>query len=265
MKIIDNNQIDNNQMEVNSEEITDFLKKNIEIKGIYQKILFQKIINQKSQELNLIVTEEEIQGEAERQRRQKRLEKASDTYVWLANQMITSDDWEAGIKEKLLGHKLKAFLFAKDTKKVFADRKSDFDQVVLYQIIVPYEKLARELFYQIEEEELSFYLAAHLYDIDKKRRYQCGYEGKLYRWSLKPDFAARIFAANPKEVVFPFKTEQGYHIFMIEEFIPAELSPEIHEEILDKMFNEWLRSELNYIIYNSREKEEVTEPEKAKN
>ncbi len=247
------------------EEIVSFLKENLQIKDIYQNILFQRIINSAAQERDLTVTPEEIQLHAERLRHQKHLEKAADTFAWLEDQMITPEDWEAGIRNTLLRKKLAEFLFAKEVEKFFGQNKLNFDQVILYQIIVPYEKLAREIFYQIEEEELSFYLAAHLYDIDEKRRYHCGYEGKRYRWSINAEFAARIFAANPKEVIFPFRTDELYHISMVEKFIPAELTPEVYEEILDKMFDEWLASELNYMLHNSGGKEDGTEPDSTDN
>ncbi|CAD0231228.1 Peptidylprolyl isomerase [Planktothrix agardhii] len=236
---------------LDDEEIIGFLKRNLEFKEVHQKILSQKVINQVAEERSIIVTAEEIQNQANQQRHEKRLEKAADTLAWLADQMITSDDWEAGIRERLLAEKLAESLFSKDVEKYFIQNSLNFEQVSLYQIIVPYERLARELFYQIEEEEISFYHAAHLYDIDPKRREQCGYEGKLYRWGLKADFAAIVFGSNPGEILSPVKTDQGYHLILVEEFIQAELTPERYQEILQKLFKDWLASELNYRLYNT--------------
>jgi len=54
-------------------------------------------------------------------------------------------------------------------------------------------------------------------------------------------------------VIRPIKTDLGYHLFMVEKFLPAELTPERHEEILRKMFNEWLSNEVNYLLYNQSE------------
>ncbi|WRH67561.1 MAG: peptidylprolyl isomerase [Planktothrix sp. GU0601_MAG3] len=233
------------------EEIVGFLKRNLEFKEVHQKILFQKVIDQVAEERGIIVTDEEIQNQANQQRHEKRLEKAADTLAWLADQMITSDDWEAGIRERLLAQKLAESLFAKDVEKYFVQNRLSFEQVSLYQIIVPYQRLARELFYQIEEEEISFYHAAHLYDIDPRRREKCGYEGKLYRLGLKADFAAIVFGATPGEILSPVKTDQGYHLILVEEFIQAELTPERYQEILQKLFKEWLASELNYRLYNT--------------
>lgn len=235
---------------VDLDEIIEFLKKDIQYKDVCQKIIEQKVINQAAQERGLTVTTEEIQADANRLRREKRLEKASDTLAWLAEQMITPEDWELGIRDRLLAQKLAEHIFAKDVEKFFAQNRLDFEQILLYQIIVPDEKLAQELFYQIEDEEISFYEAAHLYDLDEKRREQCGCEGKLYRWSLKPDLAAVVFSAQPGEVIGPLQTEQGHHLLMVQEFIPAELTSQRHQEILDSMFKQWLASELNYMLHN---------------
>ena len=238
------------RVSVDPNEIISYLKKDIQFKEVCQKILEQKIIDQAAQERGLTVTPEEIQAEADRLRREKRLEKASETLAWLTDQMITPEDWEAGMRDRLLAEKLAEHIFGKDVEKIFAQNRLDFEQILLYQIIVPHESIAQELRYQIEESEISFYEAAHLYDIDEKRRQQCGCEGKLYRWSLKPDIAAFVFSAQPGEVIGPLQTEQGHHLFMLQEFIPAELTSERYKEIINNMFKQWLASELNYMLHN---------------
>ncbi len=235
---------------VEPDEIIGFLKKDIQFKEVYQKIIEQKIINQAAQERGLIVTPEEIQASADRVRREKRLEKASQTLAWLAEQMITPEEWEAGIRDRLVAKKLAESIFAKDVEKFFAQNRLDYEQILLYQIIVDSEKFAQELFYQIQESEISFYEAAHLYDIDEKRRCQCGYEGKLQRCKLKADLAAAIFTSQPGEVVGPIQIAQSYHLLMVEEFIPAKLTPETYQEILDQMFKQWLAGEINYMLHS---------------
>ena len=239
---------------IKSAEIVAFLKQEMLLKGICQKILQQKIIKKSAQERGVTVTPEDIQTEADSIRYRKRLEKASDTTAWLEEQMVTADDWEAGISNRLLANKLSEHLFEKEVEKYFAQNKSNFEQFILYQIVVPYEQLAYEILYQIEEEEINFYHAAHLYDVDERRRYNCGYEGKVHRWNFQPDIAAAIFSASIGEVIGPLKTEQGYHLFMIEEFIQAELTPQRRQEILHRLFTEWLEGEFNYTLHNGYSK-----------
>ena len=243
--------IDFQGISITSAEIIAFLKQEMLIKGICQKILHQKIIQKAAREREVKVTPEDIQAEADSIRYNKRLEKASDTTSWLKDQIVTADDWEAGIFNRLLANKLAEHLFEQEVEKYFAQNKSNFEQFILYQIVVPYEQLAYEILYQIEEEEINFYQAAHLYDVDERRRHHCGYEGKVYRWSFQPDVAAAVFSASIGEVVGPLKTEQGYHLFMIEEFIKAELTPQRRQEILNRLFAEWLEGEFNYAIHNS--------------
>ncbi|KAM3099989.1 peptidylprolyl isomerase [Phormidesmis sp. 146-35] len=200
-----------------------------------------------AQERGIIITSEEIQAEADRQRRENRLERAIDTLNWLREQLISAEDWETGIYNQQLSQKLAESLFHSEAERFFAQNRLDFEQVALYQIIVPYHTLAQELFYQIEEAEISFYEAAHLYDIDEQRRRQCGFEGVLYRGNLQPELAAVVFGANAGEVVRPVQTDRGYHLLMVEEFVSAQLTTETHQEIVQRLFQEWLESELSYL------------------
>jgi len=231
-------------------EIADFLKQEMLLREFCQKIVSQKIIAEAARQKEITVTSEEIQVEAEKIRREKRLEKAADTLAWLEENMLTSDEWEVAITNQLLAQKLAKHLFDKQVDRFFAENKLNFDRFVLYQIVVANEQLVNEIIFQIEEEEISFYQAAHLYDIDEQRRYQCGYEGKLYRWNINPNIAAVLFSNPVGELVGPLKTEQGYHILKIEQFIPAQLDFEIRQEIVDRLFKEWLAAELSYFIHN---------------
>lgn len=232
------------------EEIVNFLKSEIKLKDICINIASQKIIEKVAQEKGINVTTEEIEIEADRQRREKRLEKASDTVRWLEQEMLAPLDWEVGIRNRLLTQKLALALFAKEVEQFFMQNRLEFEQVILYQFVVKDEKLAQELYYQIEEGEICFYQAARVHDIDENRRYKCGYEGKMYRWAISPEIVALVFNAPQKQLVGPIKTEHGYHLFIVEDYIPAELTPKRYEEILYNMFQYWLNAEVNYMYYN---------------
>ncbi|BAY26295.1 hypothetical protein NIES2100_61090 [Calothrix sp. NIES-2100] len=240
--------MDLSKLVVEPEEIVNFLKSEMNFKQVYQNVLFKRLINYTAQEQGIIVTPEEIEAEANRQRREKHLEKASDTLAWLADQLVSPDDWEIGIRDRLLSKKLAEAMFAKNVSTFFIENYLEFEQVSLYQIIVESEKLAQEIYYQIEEDEISFYEAAHIYDIDIQRRQKCGYEGNIYRFALEPDIAAAVFSTSPEELIGPLKSEQGYHIFIVDEFIPAKLTPERYQEILDNIFKNWLTKELEYMV-----------------
>ncbi|MEG4988186.1 peptidylprolyl isomerase [Microcoleus sp. BR0-C5] len=237
---------------IEASEIIELLRQQQQIKTFSQKVLQKKVIEKASRERGLTVTPEEIQAEGDQLRREKRLEKAADTIAWLVDQMISVEDLEAGICDRLLAQKLAEHLFSKEVEKIFVQNKLQFDQIILYQIVVASPQLAQELFYQIQEGEISFFDAAHLYDIDENRRHICGCQDKVYRWGLKPDIAVAVFSAKPGEVIRPIETELGYHLFLVEKFLPAELTPERYQEILHNLFNEWLANEVNYLVYNCK-------------
>ena len=237
-----------NVFETNSHIIIDYLKRQIQLKPICQQILFQEIISNSANKHGVQVTSDEVQSEADRIRRDLKLEDASQTYRWLEDQLTTCEDWEKGIQLKLLSKKLAEHLFSKKAETYFSQNKAQYEQVILYRIVVPYYPVAQELFYKIEEEEISFFEAAHLYDIDEGRRLSCGFAGKLSRWQLSPDMSSTIFGARPHELIGVNELDNGYELLMVDDFISPELNPTIKQGILDKFFQEWLDSELNYAI-----------------
>lgn len=230
---------------VQLEEIVNFLKQEVLIKDICQKILNQKIIEKTARERGICITPEEIQL------RMKRLEKSVDMTSWLTEQMITVNDWEAGIRSQLLAQKVAEHLFDQDVESFFEHHCSMFDQFILYQIVVDYEIVATKIFSDLIEKRISFFEAAHIYDIDEQRRSKCGYEGHLSLGGLQPELATAVLKAPVGEILGPFKTEHGYHLLMVEKFISEQLTSEKRQEILEMLFNEWLARELKYMLHIS--------------
>jgi hypothetical protein len=50
-------------------------------------------------------------------------------------------------------------------------------------------------------------------------------------------------------VIGPVQSEESYMLFMVEEFIPARLTPETHQIILDRLFQSWLDYELQQMSH----------------
>jgi parvulin-like peptidyl-prolyl isomerase len=232
------------------DDVDQYLKKTFQLTPIYQKILYQRIIDQAAQTKEVTITEAEMQAEGDRWRLENRLEKASDTLNWLEHHRLTVEDLAGGIRDRLLAQKLSHLLFDQAVEANFRQHRSNFDQVLLYQIILSDQSVAQELWFQIEEREISFFEAAHLYNRDEGDRQKCGYAGKVSRWQLKPDISAAVFTAQPGQVVGPLQTDQGYHLLLVKDLIPAQLTPEIRQELLDNMFHAWLDQELDYLLHH---------------
>jgi parvulin-like peptidyl-prolyl isomerase len=233
-------------LQVSSEDIVAFLKQELQYKQIVQRILYQRVIQATSAQRLIHILPEEIQAIGDQFRMAHALEKISDTLNWLQLQDMTVEDWERGIHHRLLAQQLAANLFASEAEKRFAEQRLDYDRVVLYHLEVPYESLVYELFYQIDEDEMSFYEAAHLYDINAARRHRCGFEGIVGRWEIPPQFATQIFGATVQQVTEPIRDEDGYHLFWVEEVIAGQLTEENRQNIIQTAFQTWLESELTY-------------------
>lgn len=230
-------------------QVVDFLKHEVKLKAIYKQILYREIISREAEAEGLTVSPEEIQTEADQFRYQYQLESSAQTYGWLRDQLITTEDWETGIQARLLAGKLAEYLFGDQVKTYFAQNMVSYEKAVLYRIVVSQQALAQELFYQITEDEISFFQAAHCYDTDERRRLACGFEGTLSRWQLNLDLAAKVFGAHPGEVIGVMQTDVGYELLMVERFIASELTPENHQQIRDQLFQEWLEIQLNQAVH----------------
>jgi parvulin-like peptidyl-prolyl isomerase len=235
---------------VEDDEIISYLKQSLQFRAVCDAILCQRVIDQAASSRSIEILGDEVQAEIDSVRHQLQLEKAADTLAWLDNQAIAPEDWEAGVRNRLLNQKLKQHLFQAGVEKYFNENRLSFDKILLYQLVVPYHQLAQELFYQIEEEEISFFEAAHLYDIDEARRHCCGYEGFVNRQSLPAVISAALFSASVGELVGPVEMEEGYHLLLCQSFVPGELTDDVRESILDRLFQEWLTGELSYLLHN---------------
>lgn len=212
---------------------------------IYKAILVQKIINQTAAQEGITVEPEEVQAELDAIRYDNRFDHPAQLLAWVSEHMTTLSQVEQRIQEKILAQKLARHLFLDRIRERFLHDHANFEQLLLYEIVVPYATLAREIFYQIEEDEMSFFEAAHIYDVDEARRLVCGFVGKQLRSQLSPEVSANLLNAQVGEVVGPIQlADNRFILLLIDDLIAPELTPELLDILIDEMFQEWLNVEL---------------------
>jgi parvulin-like peptidyl-prolyl isomerase len=234
-------------------EIVSFLRNSLQLKEICQQVLYRRIIERVARERGLTVSDEEIEIELAHQRRDRDLENDADLLTWLTDRMLDREAWKASTRDRLLAQKLNQRLFSLEVERFFNQNPTAFEQVLLYQIVVSSAAEALEILYRLQEAQISFYEAAHFYDISKQRRLRCGYEGKIYRAHLRPDIAAIVFSGTVGQAIGPLQTDAGYCLLLVEEFISAQLTSERFQEILQLLFQQWLALELSSMLPSDRE------------
>jgi parvulin-like peptidyl-prolyl isomerase len=107
-----------------------------------------------------------------------------------------------------------------------------------------------ELFYGIQEGEMSFYEVAHQYIQDTELRRKGGYRGIVRRKELKSEISAAVFAAKPPQVLKPIVTSSGVNLVFVEELIQPQLDKTLAYKIGTDLFSEWLKQQTEQVELN---------------
>lgn len=240
---------------ITAEDILKQVKLSLQIPDLIESIISRKIITDAATEAGITVDNEELQQAADTIRLLQKLHDAQETFAWLEKHHLSVDDLEEVAYMTVISQKLTTHLFADKVEPYFYENQLDYAGVVMYEVVLDDEDLAMELFYSIQEEEMSFYDVAHKYIEDKELRRKGGYRGILSRKDLKSEISGAVFAATPPEVLKPIVTSKGVHLILVEEIIQAELNNKLGYQIGSELFGEWVKNKVEsvqfLIIFNS--------------
>ncbi|HKI34307.1 MAG TPA: peptidylprolyl isomerase [Gemmataceae bacterium] len=192
----------------------------------------------------LTVGDEELQWAADHFRRPHGLHGAKQTRAWLAAEGLTLDDFEAALERDLLAGRFREHLTGPRIEEHFAAGADRNRRARLRQVVVGSEGAARELFAQLHDEGRDFAEVAREHSLHGPSRLAGGSLGVVPRGALPPALADPIFAARAGDVVGPLATEQGFVLFLVEDFLPAELDDETAAAIRAELFDAWLAEQL---------------------
>ena len=225
------------------EDVIQHIKLSCQIPGVVEAIAFQKMITKAAQEAGITVTAEELQQEGDRLRVAKKLVKAQDTWAWLKKHHLSLDDFEELAHSNVLSQKLAHHLFANKVEQFFYEHQLDYVAAVTYEVILEDRDLALELFYALQEGEITFQEIARQYIQQPELRRAGGYQGTRPRSDFRPDIAAAVFAASPPEILKPIVTPKGVHLIWVEEIIQPKLDEELRSAIQQQLFSGWLQQQ----------------------
>jgi parvulin-like peptidyl-prolyl isomerase len=238
--------------EITSQDLLHQIKITGKIPELIHGILQQQVLEIAAQELKIEISEEELQVGADQFRSTNRLETIPATQKWLADRLLSVDDFEQLVTTNLLAPKIARCLFADRVAPYFHQNTLDYAAAIMYEIILPDQNLAIELFYAIQEGDMSFADAARTYGQDLEIQRQGGYLGTVSRKKMDPAVSAAVFAAQPPQILKPIvvgatKAMEGgqkVYLILVEEIIKPQLTPALQEQIMWQLFQEWLKEKI---------------------
>lgn len=235
------------QCTIYPDEILHQIKLSYLIPTVVEGILTRKIIMRAAQKAGIQAKPEELQQAADNLRLISNLRSANTTWAWLQKHSLFLDDFEELVYDTVIISKLAEYLFADKVEAFFVEHQLDYAQVVMYEVVLDDEDLVMELFYAIQEGEISFPSVAHQYIQDTEVRRCGGYQGMLKRRDLKPEISAAVFAATPPQILKPIVTSKGVHLIFVEEIIQPQLDGMLRSKILSNLFSEWLKPQIEQL------------------
>jgi parvulin-like peptidyl-prolyl isomerase len=232
---------------ISHEDILHQVKISCQIPSVIEEIITRKIIVSAAEEAGIKVETEELQQAADKLRLMNKLKSADNTWAWLRKHSLSLDDFEKMVYNSLISTKLAAHLFADKIEPYFFEHQLDYAGVVMYEVVLDDEDLAMELFYAIQEGEMSFPEVAHQHIQDTELRRTGGYRGIVRRKELKPEISAAVFAAKPPQILKPIVTSKGVDLIFVEELIQPQFDEQMRSKIILDLFAEWLKQQVEQV------------------
>jgi parvulin-like peptidyl-prolyl isomerase len=239
------------------------MKLSCQVPSLVEAIATRKIIAEAATKAGIQVEPEELQQAADNIRLANQLLKAEDTWAWLQKYHLSVDEFENLAQANLVSNKLALHLFEDKVEPFFYEHQLDYIGAVTYEAILDDEDVAWELFYALQEGEISFQEIARQYIKEAENRRTGGYQGIRRRADFRPEIAAAVFAETPPQILKPIVTPKGVHLIWVEEIIEPKLDDQLRVQILGYLFTAWLKQQIAKLEILTKVKNDNTQTEAA--
>lgn len=230
--------------EFTTDNLITLLKLNGRFESLMEDILKDKLAVHAAKRNGITLTDEELQERADQFRRAHGLQRAKDTNDYFNTLGVTLEDFELFITEMLYQEKMMERV-GTDTaiEEYFQLNSPRFDSINISHILMDSEGGAREMYSVLSEDPDSFAEMAREHSVSDTAE-SGGYIGKVLRGSLHVDVEAKVFNAEPGDLLGPFPSGDGTHfeIFRVDEKNSAQLDEDTAAEIRRLLRDEWLAS-----------------------
>lgn len=166
--------------------------------------------------------------------------------AWLDSQGMSESQLEDLAVRPLLIEKFKQANWGSKVESYFLTRKTNLDQVVYSLIRTKDLGLAQEIYFRILEGEQSFAELARQYS-EGPEAHTGGLLGPVPLSQPHPALAKLLSVSQPSQLWPPRTLGEWFVIVRLEKFIPAQFDDAMRRYLLDEMFENWMREQLQKI------------------
>jgi len=174
---------------------------------------------------------------------QNKIVRDEDIEQWLIENSTTPEGLEEMALRPLRLQKFKANKFGRKVENYFMQQKPHLDRVVYSLIRVRDEGLANEIYYRIEEGEATFAEMAQQHSEGPEAQTQ-GILGPAPVSKPHPFISRMLEVSKPGQLWPPRAIAEWFIIVRLEQFMPAQLDDQMRQHMINEMFENWLREEV---------------------
>jgi parvulin-like peptidyl-prolyl isomerase len=208
---------------------------------VASQFLLEKELEERS---DIVVSDQEVERSLRTFRSTHQLEDPSVFKDWLLSNNFNDEfSFKASLELQL---KLEQWMSKTEAEKgldYFIDHKIDLDQLVVSRIVVSSKNLAEELQLQILEQRCQFETIAKEYSITEDAMTN-GLVGFVNRKEMIDTTGLDLYHTQIGELIGPVECAEGWSLFRVDEFVPAQYDDEMKEFLRVQLFEEWLAQQV---------------------
>ncbi|BAY07026.1 peptidylprolyl isomerase [Calothrix sp. NIES-2098] len=140
-------------------------------------------------------------------------------------------------------HKFQKANWSDKVESYFLSQKPRLERAAFSLIQIPDGGIAQEIYFRLTENEQSFAELAKQYSQGLEAQ-NGGWVGTLKLCHLHPKLAEILRSSQPGEISPLLYLDKMFIIVRLEQFIPAQLNEQIRQELLQELFDNWLKEQV---------------------
>jgi parvulin-like peptidyl-prolyl isomerase len=188
-------------------------------------------------------TETETQSAIEAFCQSQKITSPETQQAWLTHFRMTPSQLEQQAIRFLKLEHFKQQQWGSKVEPLFLAQKQQFDQIIYSLLRTDRAEVAQELFFRLQDEEQTFAELVTEYSQGPEAQ-TGGLVGPIEVARLHPTLAQLLTQRRPGQLCPPIKIEQWYVIARLEQHLPAALTPELRQRLVDHQFQEWMQAQI---------------------